>query len=123
MQLVAQVELPAEPSTPAAARRLVEAALADSRYRELTEVALLLTSELATNAVLHARTALVVEVSLNDGRLRVEVWDHSDGRPQRQPPSLDSDRGRGLALVAALAAAWGTEQGSGSKSVWFELAR
>lgn len=86
--------------------------------------AVLLVSELVTNAIQHSHSArpggcLTVSAILAADCLRVEVED--DGGPwQPQPPS-DGLRGRGLAIVAALAH-WGvTGDGDGSRTVWFEL--
>jgi two-component sensor histidine kinase len=87
--------------------------------RDLVEVAVLLTSELVTNAVVHARTELVVTVSRDGDRARVAVHDEESIPPHRREAGLDG--GRGLALVEALAGSWGTfSQGEG-KAVWFEL--
>lgn len=84
----------------------------------------LLTTELAANAVLHARTTFDVVVhQLQDGA-RVEVRDLSDALPVTTAPSATAMSGRGLLLVATLATAWGAQDlPGGGKSVWFELAR
>jgi anti-sigma regulatory factor (Ser/Thr protein kinase) len=82
-------------------------------------------SELAMNAVQHARTQFEVSVELTAGTLRVTVIDSGAGRPTAQPmPPPSSDRGRGLQIVRSLADEWGVNlQGHGSgKSVWFQLA-
>lgn len=84
--------------------------------------AVLLASELATNAVVHARSAFEVAVSTDDGHLRVEVSDADPGVPQVQWVPAGATSGRGLLIVETLASAWGvTPLEGGGKTVWFEL--
>ena len=95
-------------------------------------VAVLLTSELVTNAVLHPGPAadgvtpeIVVEIHRKDGVLRVEVFDHDPSPlPPPRPLTSPSESGTGLYLVAHLASGWGSyEPASGEgKVVWFEIA-
>ncbi|GAU67117.1 hypothetical protein SSP35_04_01980 [Streptomyces sp. NBRC 110611] len=87
---------------------------------ELTEVATLLTSELVTNALVHADGGAVVTARVGD-RLRVEVRDWAPGRPQVGPATMEGTSGRGLMLVRALADAWGIRAEGFGKCVWFEL--
>ncbi|WP_237550581.1 ATP-binding protein [Streptomyces sp. MspMP-M5] len=84
------------------------------------EVAALLTSELVTNALLHTDGGAVVTARVTD-RLRVEVRDGAERRPEPRAPSVDGTSGRGLMLVRALADAWGIRPEGGGKCVWFEL--
>ncbi len=86
------------------------------------ERVLLVVSELATNAVLHARTPFVVRMSGDGGSVRVAVFDTSDGRPEPGSPDPAAVTGRGLGIVDALASAWGVEPAEGGKWVWAELA-
>lgn len=87
-----------------------------------TETALLLASELVTNAVVHAGGTPVLDVDVRPSRLRVTVTDDADGRPRVTNGSLLDEGGRGLMLVETLATAWGTDpQDPRGKSVWFEL--
>jgi anti-sigma regulatory factor (Ser/Thr protein kinase) len=82
----------------------------------------LLASELATNAVLHARSRFSVTVVLASGRIRVEVSDRNPTLPTLSPVRPDACDGRGLALVQTLAAAWGVDpHAEHGKTVWFEL--
>ncbi|MEU5213151.1 ATP-binding protein [Streptomyces sp. NPDC020742] len=87
---------------------------------ELTEVATLLTSELVTNALVHAEGGAVVTARVGD-RLRVEVRDGTPGRPEIPTPTTEDTSGRGLMLVRALADAWGIRTEGLGKCVWFEL--
>jgi len=81
----------------------------------------LLTSELVTNALLHAHSAPEVAVGLVDGRLRVAVSDATTTVPVRKRYGKDAATGRGLLLIETMASAWGTEPVDGGKVVWFEL--
>ncbi|HKX75179.1 MAG TPA: ATP-binding protein [Acidimicrobiia bacterium] len=79
------------------------------------------TSELVTNAVVHAQTPFVVKVIPGEGRLRVTVVDESPSPPKATDPPGESKRGRGLRIVAALVDRWGYEVEDGGKAVWFEI--
>jgi hypothetical protein len=87
----------------------------------------LIASELASNAIEHARTDFVVTLSRNATRLHVAVQDGVAGfpRPHRpasvSPPASLPARGRGLLLVHKLAAAWGAMPARGGKVVWATL--
>ncbi|GAA2270127.1 hypothetical protein GCM10010430_64760 [Kitasatospora cystarginea] len=94
---------------------------------EAAEMAVLLLSELMTNACWHARLPRGRHIAARcvryAGRLRVEVSDASSEMPKPRQAAPDDESGRGLALVAALADAWGAHPrdcGIG-KTVWFEL--
>jgi anti-sigma regulatory factor (Ser/Thr protein kinase) len=111
--------LPRGPASVAEARRFVSSAMGD---HELKEVALLLASELSTNAVDHAAgDSFEVRVRL-DGVVRVEVSDGSTTLPEPVPSSEERAGGRGLLLVEAFASDWGVQVQQGGKTVWFELA-
>lgn len=116
--------LPAELRSIRAARRFVgERCEAADLSEERCDDALLLTSELVTNAILHGRSEVCVEVQERGPLLRISVFDENSRHPQpvdEDPNALD---GRGLALVDALAQRWGVEDRRLGKAVWFELAR
>ncbi|MHC3468082.1 ATP-binding protein [Streptomyces sp. 7R007] len=87
---------------------------------DVADVAELLVSELATNALVHAATPFRLTLSAAHGVLRCEV--HDTGR--RVPRLLDAgtaESGRGLFLVDALALRWGCHREGDGKTVWFEL--
>lgn len=105
------------PSAVPAARSFVRKASQSCDTQDLE----LLVSEVASNAILHARSAFTVSViPLADG-IRIEVGDHDSRLPQ--PLALDPSRanGRGLLILEALARSWGTRATSTGKVVWFEL--
>jgi anti-sigma regulatory factor (Ser/Thr protein kinase) len=80
-------------------------------------------SELASNAVLHARTEFELVVSVTDRRIRVDVRDRNATMPMLKSYERESVTGRGLHMVAASADQWGFEATSAGKIVWFELRR
>ena len=90
---------------------------------ELEERAALVVSELATNAVVHARGLLYVRIWYAHGCLRLEVADRSEvaPKPGPGPGSGAAMSGRGLMIVAALTKAWGWAPRDGGKVVWAEL--
>ena len=85
-----------------------------------TRVALAV-SEVASNAILHARTPFTVRVLVDPDRVRVEVTDQDPHMPVRQDYAADSVTGRGLAIVEELSDRWGADGHEGDKTVWFEI--
>ncbi|MET7639357.1 ATP-binding protein [Streptomyces sp. NPDC005438] len=115
--------LPREPESAATARRLVRAACAAWHLDDLAEEGALVVSELVANAVQHARREsirVVVERAAQDV-VRVAVADLSRERPVEREADDDEEGGRGLLLVAALAADWGTDERHWGKVVWADL--
>jgi hypothetical protein len=98
----------------------VQAAL-DDVDPEVCDAALLLTSELATNAVLHARTEFDVTVARLADVVRIAVTDGNTRLPQPCMAPADATTGRGLALVDAMASAWGADRHGRGKTVWVEV--
>lgn len=83
----------------------------------------LLVTEVLANAMEHGAPPIAVSVDWDERRLRVEISDASHAQPVRRQPSLRDADGRGIWLVDHNASAWGVEQRSGGKTVWFELRR
>jgi anti-sigma regulatory factor (Ser/Thr protein kinase) len=130
---VASAAYQPEPKAAAAARRFVRDTLQDwvvtgaADGHGLVDDAVLLTSELVTNAVVHAGTPVQVTCRLSGGAVEVVVSDGHPGRlvpeaPEREAVPSERTGGRGLLLPAALASAWGVAYGRASKAVWFRLA-
>ncbi len=126
------VRLPADRRTPAAARALVRSVLAEAGLTELVNEALLLTTELTTNAVEHAGTELNIEVAADRTGLTVMVTDFASGPVEELVVGVRNDasdiaevaeRGRGLLLVDHFASRWGTTYLPTGKGVWFRLDR
>ncbi len=80
-------------------------------------------SELASNAVHHARTPFTVSIDRHpDGGVAVEVHDDSADVPVTRPLEPHAARGRGLQIIEAFASAWGTTlDAAGGKTVWVHL--
>ncbi|MFJ1656336.1 SpoIIE family protein phosphatase [Streptomyces sp. NPDC088337] len=111
----------------ATARSFVRDTLQGWGFGDIVDDAVVLTSELVTNAVVHAGTAADVLCLRSDDGVRIEV---SDRYPEREVPvqssavnmgSPDREGGRGLQLCAALAGRWGVEYTPTHKKVWFQL--
>src|SRR4051812_44542981 len=119
----ARTELVCSEESPSTARRFVAHTLNDWDARFAQDDVLLLTSELVTNAVLHAPGAIVLNIELAQNRLRVAVVDHGPGRPVVQPlDDLTRASGRGMVIVDTMSTAWGVDPlPGGAKSVWFEV--
>ncbi|MFJ6351735.1 SpoIIE family protein phosphatase [Streptomyces sp. NPDC092046] len=110
----------------ATARAFVRDTLQGWGYAEIVDDAVVLTSELVTNAVIHAGTAADVLCLRADDGVRIEVADRYPEReiPLQQGRSMagpDRENGRGLLLCAALATRWGVEYSPTRKHVWFHL--
>ncbi|GAB1512648.1 SpoIIE family protein phosphatase [Actinophytocola sp. KF-1] len=122
-----RARFPGEAGAPSAARRFVRAAVADAGLDELASDAVLLTSELCENAVLHAGTGFTIDVSADGVELTVAVTDQGSTPMELRrtvPPAPGSRRashGRGLVLIDALATAWGSRHDRGGHRVWFTL--
>lgn len=92
------------------------------------EVAVLLVSELVTNAIRYGRPPIILRAAAHGAGLRVEVMDN-----ERRPPAAHSEApispgsgdiregGRGLLLVQGLSDRWGWTPTGRGKVVWFEL--
>ncbi len=92
-------QLSHEPVQVRQAREQARQALFGWGLGEHAELAELIVSELAANAIQHGDGPVQVRVSYARGDLRVEVHDHGAGRPVRRPVTADDESGRGLALL------------------------
>ncbi|MYQ48132.1 ATP-binding protein [Streptomyces sp. SID4985] len=115
--------LPRAPKSAATARRLVRTACAAWGLHGTAESGALVVSELVANAVRHARrqSIRVVVERTAPRTVRVAVADFSRMLPKLCTPKDDEEGGRGLALVAELAADWGTKERPWGKIVWADL--
>jgi anti-sigma regulatory factor (Ser/Thr protein kinase) len=119
-----EVTLPHGPEAASSARRAMARAAELWRLdREVTETALLLVSELATNAFRHGAPPVRLSLRLDADRLRVEVADGSPALPRPGQSGPGQAGGRGLLIVQELAARWGSQASRTrlGKTVWFEL--
>ncbi|MGH3327283.1 MAG: SpoIIE family protein phosphatase [Streptomycetales bacterium] len=128
MAITAQTRATFEPTgrSAAAARRFVQRTLMEWGITDFVDDAVLLVSELVTNAIVHAGTRTDVTCLRYDGGIHIEVQDRhpSRGLPQTLlPADTDREGGRGLYLSARLASAWGVDYTRTAKRVWFRLER
>jgi anti-sigma regulatory factor (Ser/Thr protein kinase) len=114
-------ELPRSTFAVAEARRFVADALRRWELESLAPDAMLLTSELVTNSVLHADSDVTVTVAVADGMAEVGIADGSDVLPQQRRGGARAEGGRGLRLVERVAVEWGVVSVPGGKQVWFRL--
>ena len=109
-------------STVGTARQFVSDTLSAWGADNLSWTAMLLVTELSTNAVLHAATPYSVSLEQrSDGGLRIGVSDGSPRKPRARDYGIDATTGRGLGLVGSLAVAWGTSSLPNGKTVWCDL--
>lgn len=104
--------------SPGRARHFVSDTLKRWKFPNVDD-AILVTSELATNAVLHASSPFELEVAKLDDGVRISVQDRS---PLGTSEVLESAPRHGLGIVAKVSRSWGVERTGAGKVVWAELA-
>jgi anti-sigma regulatory factor (Ser/Thr protein kinase) len=117
----ASIDLLPEPRAAREARGFIAEHLRDNVAEDVASTAVLLTSELVTNVVVHARSPMRLEVDLDAGRVRVAVVDAATAHPVPRVSHGGRLTGRGINLVATLSRKWGVEPEPQGKRVWFEL--
>lgn len=119
------LDFTAEPEEVAALRRIMRLHLGVWGLREVTDAAQLCVSELVSNIITHVGegTPATLGVSMNGTRLRIEMYD-PDTRvlPTLVETGSDSETGRGMAIVDAIADRWGVLLHADRKVTWCELA-
>lgn len=110
-----------QPESVAEARALVRDLLVDADRDDLVETAVLLVSEVVTNALLYAGTPIDVGAVIDDDGLRVEVSDGSDHAPSRRRYATTAGTGRGMLMLEQMVDDWGITRHRGGKTVWFRL--
>ena len=117
-----EVVLPPLPASVKQARQFVSGAL-NGLADDATADALLVVSELVTNALVHAGTDITVRVLTDQEPTRIEVADGSREVPGLRIPSAGARTGRGLLLVEHFTHQWGIEATDSGKVVWFTVAQ
>ena len=118
-----RVRLTTGPAAAAEARSQVQAAIRAWDVPIDPSVAILLTSELVTNAIRHeAGDTVTLAITCSCGQLRVDVHDTSCFFPVLADASVDEETGRGLMLVSSLSTDWGYYRTPAGKAVYFTLA-
>jgi anti-sigma regulatory factor (Ser/Thr protein kinase) len=121
----ASVTLPGVPESVREARAMVRRYLGAD---PTAEIAALAVSEMATNAIAYTRSGLpggTFAVSLRTAADGVTIWvrdSGSRGVPALASPEPIAEHGRGLAIVAALSEAWGTEPAAAGRATWCRIA-
>ena len=119
---VCRVRLTASPAAASEARSQVRAAIRAWEIPVEEDVAVLLTSELVTNAIRYeAGETVMLVISCACGRFRVDVHDTSCFVPIPVNGPADAEAGRGLMLVSSLSSQWGFYPTPAGKAVYFTL--
>ena len=116
--------LPPEIESPRAARLFVQTWLSAWGLEDLLPTAALVTSELATNAALHTGLEFDVGIEPDRDAVRIAVRDRVERSSQQVAPhgaGPEETHGRGLSIVAAVCADWGSTPLTDGKEVWCEL--
>ena len=118
-----RVRLTRKPAAAAEARSQVRVAIRDWKIPVDPDIALLLASDLVTNAIMHgAGETLTLAIRCSRGYLRIDVCDQSRALPLGTDGPADMDAGRLLVLVAALSTDWGSFRTPAGKAMYFTLA-
>ena len=118
-----RVRLTREPAAAAAARSQVRAAIREWKVPVDLDIAVLLTSDLVTNAITHGDGETVtLAIRCSREQLRIDVYDKSRSLPASAGGPADADTGRGLILVASLSTEWGSFRTPAGKAMYFSLA-
>ncbi len=114
-----QRSLPAQPRSVPLARSWAEGWLGGSEVPgPARDVALLVISELVTNAISQGEGAVRVTLEAGEGSLFVEVFDSGHRLPSLDDTPVDATSGRGLRLVDAVCDEWGVREELRGKTVW-----
>jgi anti-sigma regulatory factor (Ser/Thr protein kinase) len=106
------------------ARQYVQRRCLEAQFPpRLCAEAILLTGEVVSNVVCHARTEARVRVRTRSDRLIVEVTDAGNATAAVAPVQPTPQGGRGLRIVETLATSWGVRPCARGKTVWFQLSR
>jgi anti-sigma regulatory factor (Ser/Thr protein kinase) len=119
--LTETITLAPDPASVPQGRRFVRRVLTAWDVPDLLDTALLLTSELLTNSVLHARTGIVLTLTRPPGRVDIVVGDLSDVLPARRRHAADATTGRGVELLDRLATSWDVVRDGAGKAVHVSL--
>jgi anti-sigma regulatory factor (Ser/Thr protein kinase) len=118
-----RVRLTRKPAAAAEARGQVRAAIHSWKVPVDEDIAILLTSDLVTNAILHGDGETVtLAIRCSRGHLRIDVYDRSLYLPVGVSEPVEEAMGSGLVLVAALSTDWGSFRTPAGKAMFFTLA-
>lgn len=118
-----RIALPSGTAAPAKARAATAGLVAEWHLETLSDDLALVVSELVTNAVLHGRPPLHLELQADDRRVTVAVADGSPDGPLPRSADCDAEGGRGMPLIDILSAERGVRPQPPGKTVWAALER
>ena len=116
-----EARLDPHPTSVARAREHVRELLSDADRDDLCETATLVTSELVTNALLHAGTVIDLAGRVDEDGLHLDVRDGGPHLPLTRDYATTSGTGRGMRMLRQLVDAWGVTRHAIGKTVWFRL--
>ena len=123
---VNRITLPPVPKSAGQARQYAAEFLIENNLTEIKDITLLLVSEIATNAILHACTEFTIDFVL-DGitGVQVKITDSNPSLPKQRFSGTKQTTGRGLGLVSTLATEHGvvTNYADNTKTIWFAVHR
>jgi anti-sigma regulatory factor (Ser/Thr protein kinase) len=120
--MTAELVLPPDVTSVGVSRRFVRSTLAEWHLDGLADTAVLLTSEVVTNSVLHARTEIVLSIAREaDDSVTISVHDGSQHQPRARSHSLDATTGRGMELLDRLSLAWHIDPDADGKTLVFTV--
>ncbi|MGN6473193.1 MAG: ATP-binding protein, partial [Mycobacteriales bacterium] len=111
---------PAHAAAPRLARKVVRSTLEGWGLPQLGDDAMLVATELATNAVRHAQSDFTLSIAHAPHGVRLAIGDTIAGMTTH-PPDPDDTGGRGLQIIAGIARAWGHHPAANGKLVWAEI--
>jgi Histidine kinase-like ATPase domain len=118
-----RVGLSREPAAAAEARSQVRAVIRAWKVPVDPYIAVLLASDLVTNAIVHGNgETLTLAIRCSRSHLRIDVYDTSRSLPMAVVEPAHAETGRGLVLVAALSAEWGSFHTPAGQAAYFTLA-
>jgi anti-sigma regulatory factor (Ser/Thr protein kinase) len=119
----ARFDLPPVETAPLIARTLVRTSLTAWGATELVDAAVLVVSEMVTNAVVHVGGAVALELRIerHGQEVHLALADGSSVRPLARELEDDDPHGRGIHLIEAVANRWETRDHQGGKQVWVAL--
>jgi anti-sigma regulatory factor (Ser/Thr protein kinase) len=116
------LDLAIDPIGVGRARRLAAAFARHEHVDAVSESLVLVTSELVSNAIRFADSAVTITLTRHGPSIRVEVADDGGGTPRVGHPGATIAGGRGLLIIDGLASDWGSHRSGAGKVVWAELA-
>ena len=116
-----RLELAATPESAAAARGFTAGVLGSAGWDRQVDTAVLLVSELVTNAVRHGNPPYTLVIAVGEDEVELSVEDADPSMPTVRDGDALAEEGRGFVLIGALAAEWGVRPMLAGKAAWFTL--